>query len=70
MEVDERSDQKSGILPHWLRLKNEFTEDEKCHNLMSWFKLYCDTFCRSSTAEQEFFSIKVTFYETFELFKD
>ena len=20
------------------RLKNEFTEDEKCHNLMSWFK--------------------------------
>ena len=21
------------------RLKNEFTEDEKCHNLMSWLKL-------------------------------
>ena len=28
--------------PHWLsthaRLKNEFTEDEKCHNLMTWLK--------------------------------
>ena len=22
------------------RLKNEFTEDEKCHNLMSWLKCY------------------------------
>ena len=40
MEVDEMFDQKSDILPHWMaahaRLKNEFTEDEKCHNLMSW----------------------------------
>ena len=34
MEVDEGSDQKSA------RLKNEFTEDEKCHNLMSWFNCY------------------------------
>ena len=42
MEVDEGSDQKSDIWPHWMtahaRLKNEFTEDEKCHNLMSWLK--------------------------------
>ena len=47
MEVDEESDQKSDILPHWMaahaRLKNEFTEDEKCHNLMSWFKLSSNT---------------------------
>ena len=45
MEVDEGSDQKSDICPHWMaahvRLKNEFTENEKYHNLMSWlnFKL-------------------------------
>ena len=41
MEVDEGSDQNSDIKPHWIavhmRLKNEFTEDEKYHNLMSWF---------------------------------
>ena len=38
MEVDEGSDQKSVIYLHWmaahLRLKNEFTEDEKYHNFM------------------------------------
>ena len=43
MEVDERSDQKSDIWPHWMaahaRLKNEFTEDEKRHNLMRWLIL-------------------------------
>ena len=42
MEVDKGSDQKSDIQPHWMaghaRLKNEFTEDEKCHNLMRWLK--------------------------------
>ena len=31
---------KSDIFPHWMaahaRLKNEFTEDDKYHNLMSW----------------------------------
>ena len=36
MELDEGS----GIYPHWIaahaHLKNEFTEDEKYHNLMSW----------------------------------
>ena len=36
MEEDEGSNHKSDI---WMavhaRLKNEFTEDEKCHNLMS-----------------------------------
>ena len=38
MEVDEGSDQKSDIYRHCMnvRLKNEFTEDEKCHNFMRW----------------------------------
>ena len=40
MEVGEGFNQKSDIYPHWMavhaRLNNEFTEDEKCHNLMSW----------------------------------
>ena len=40
MEVDEGSDQKSDIKPHWIAahapLKNDFMEDEKYHNLMSW----------------------------------
>ena len=40
MEVDKGSDKKSDIKPHWMaayaRSKNDFTEDEKCHNLMSW----------------------------------
>ena len=44
MEVDKGSDQKSDIQPHWMaghaRLKNEFTEDEKCHNLMRWLKYF------------------------------
>ena len=38
MEVDEGSDQKSDILPHWMAahpcLKNVFTEDKKYHNFM------------------------------------
>ena len=38
-EDDEGSDKKSDIKPHWMdayaRLKNEFTEDEKYHNLMT-----------------------------------
>ena len=38
IEVDEGSDQKSDIEPHWMaayaHLKNEFTEDKKYHNLM------------------------------------
>ena len=40
MEVDKGYDQTSDIHPHWMaahaRLKNESTEDEKYHNLMSW----------------------------------
>ena len=36
------SDQKSDIYRHWMAehvcLKNEFTEDEKYHNLMRWLK--------------------------------
>ena len=45
MEVDKGSDQKSDIQPHWMaahaRLKNEFTENEKCHYLMTWLKYDC-----------------------------
>ena len=40
MEVDGRSNQKSDISLPWMaahaRLKNEFMEDEKYYNLMSW----------------------------------
>ena len=40
MEVDEGTNQKSDIYPHWMavhaRLKNEFTEDKKYHNLVRW----------------------------------
>ena len=40
MEVDEGSNQRSDIQPHWmaahLHLKNEFMEDKKYHNYMSW----------------------------------
>ena len=47
MEVDEESDQKSDIKPHWTaahsRLKNEFTEDEKYHNLMRWLNYRYDS---------------------------
>ena len=42
MEEDEGSYKNQTSNPHWMaahvRLKNEFTEDEKCHNLMSWLK--------------------------------
>ena len=44
MEVDEGSDQKSDIKPHWMAahayLRNEFTEDKKCQNLIIWLTLY------------------------------
>ena len=44
MEVDEGSDQKIRHLAPWMsahaRLKNEFTEDEKYHNLMQWLILF------------------------------
>ena len=38
---DQRSSGEPALCnPHWIaahaRLKNEFTEDEKCHNLMKW----------------------------------
>ena len=40
MEVDEGAYEKSDILHHWIaahaHLKNEFTEDEKYHNPMTW----------------------------------
>ena len=39
MEVDEGSDQTSDVWPQWIAahacLKNEFTEGDKYHNLMS-----------------------------------
>ena len=38
MEVDEGSDQKSDWMAAQARLKNELTEDEMCHNLVSWLK--------------------------------
>ena len=25
----------------WLCMKNEFTEDEKCHNVMRWLRYFC-----------------------------
>ena len=41
MEVNEGSEQTSDIKPHSMAahacFKNEFTKDEKCHNLMAWF---------------------------------
>ena len=40
IEADEESDLKSDIYPHWMAvhacLKEEFREDEKYHNLMTW----------------------------------
>ena len=43
IEVDEGSNQNSDIYRHWMavhaRLKEEFMEDEKCHNLMRWLIL-------------------------------
>ena len=61
MEVGEGSDQKSDIQPHWMaadaRLKNEFTEDEKCRNLMSWL-IYVNeklNFAFSMTAHWRFY---------------
>ena len=49
MEVYEGSNQKLDILPHWMaahvRLKNEFTEDEKCHNLMMAYFFNVLEFC-------------------------
>ena len=44
LEVDKESNQNSYIYPHWMaahvRLKNEFTEDEKYHNLIRWIILF------------------------------
>ena len=44
MEVNKESDQKSDIQPHWMaahaRLKNEFSEDEKYHDLIGWLKCH------------------------------
>ena len=54
MKVNERSDQKSDILPHYMaahaRLKNEFTEDKKYHNPMTW--RLCMYSCRSTRGDR------------------
>ena len=52
MEVhDEGSDQKSDVQPQWIAvhacLKIEFTEGDKCHNLMSRLKCKRLQFCVS-----------------------
>ena len=43
-------------LPHWIaahaRLKNEFTEDEKCHKIMSWL-IFQHTFMSMFCAKWE-----------------
>ena len=48
MDVNERSDKKSDIQSHWMaahaRLKNEFTVDEKCHNLIGSTVSCCTLF--------------------------
>ena len=40
MKYGSRRRVRQKIWPHWMAahacLKNEFTEDEKCHNLMRW----------------------------------
>ena len=42
MEVNEGSDKKSDIYSYWMaahvRLKNEFTKEEKYHNLMTFME--------------------------------
>ena len=57
MEVDEASDLTSDIrTAAHARLKNEFTEDEMYHNLMSWLKytLFID-FCVTSFIWSDYF---------------
>ena len=48
MEKDEGSDKKIRHLVLWMaahaRLKNEFSGDEKYHNLMTWLKCQTDQF--------------------------
>ena len=80
MEVDEGSDQKSDIWSHWkaahARLKNEFTEDEKYHNLMRW--LICQTIYASLILQNSHCFVKVctpyynflTCYKPFEPWHD
>ena len=41
MEVDDGSDQKSDIYPHWMAAHAWLKNDETCHNLMSWFIYSC-----------------------------
>ena len=53
MEVDEGSDQKSDVWRQLMAvhacLKNEFTEGEKCQNLMGW--IICKFSFRGNVAE-------------------
>ena len=59
MEVDEGPDQKSDM--YWMaahaRLKNEFMEDKKYHNLMSW------RICSSGTGfKHPAFNVKIKLF--------
>ena len=49
MEVGEGSNQKSDVQPQWIAphacLKIEFTEGDKCHNLMSWLNSLVKWLC-------------------------
>ena len=70
MEVEEGSDQKSDMLPHWMtahvRLKYEFTENEKCHNLMSW--LICGLTCdQNKTYDYQKYKTRFTKHREFRL---
>ena len=60
MVIDEGSNQKPDIYPHWMAalacLKKEFTEDEKYHNLMTWLN-YCIRF--RDLRNYEFFLVHV-----------
>ena len=48
------------------RLKNEFTDDEKCHNLMRWLIFQISSILLQSEAEQSDLSFPVTNYRRFE----
>ena len=64
LEVDEGSDQKSDIYPHWMTahalLKTEFMEDKKYHNLMRWL-IFLSWNCSQMTCERENTNMKQTY---------
>ena len=62
LEVDEGSNQKSGIYLHWIfahaRMKNEFTKEEKYHNLKQWLIL---TWLNTNKSKAEWCTCSVAF---------